>query len=136
MDESMNLDADQRANRRVWWSLAALFALILGGGLGFYLFYDIPDPDPATYAYDFKTSSTGENAFLVFDRDTETIRTAMRDDWNRLTSENDQLYKFEPGCEEALREHVEAHREFVDLFRKLVREAERPLAYPSEPSSF
>lgn len=130
MDESMNLEADQRANRRVWWGLAALFALILGGGVGFYLFYDIPDPDPATYAYDFKTSPSGENDFLVFERDTETIRTAVRDDWNRLTSENDRLYKFESGCEEALREHVEKHREFVERFQRLVRDAQRPLAYP------
>lgn len=124
------LDADRRANRRVWWSVAALFALILGAGLGFYLFYDIPDPDPATYAYDFKTSPSGENAFLVFERDTETIRNAMRDDWTRLISENDQLHKFESGCEESLREHVEAHREVVEFFQRLVRDAKRPLAYP------
>jgi hypothetical protein len=130
MDNSVMLDGDQRANRRVWWSVAALFALTLGAGVGVYLFYDIPDPEPATYAYDCKASPTGENLFLVFERDTETIRNAMRDDWTTLLSENDQLYRFEPGCEEALRAHVEKHREFVVQFQRLVREAERPLAYP------
>jgi hypothetical protein len=130
MDESMNLEADQRANRRVWWGVATLFGVVFGGAVGFYLLYDVSAPDPASYAYDFKESASGENAFSVFERDTDTIRNAMRDDWTKLIAENDRLHLFEPGCEEALREHVEAHREFVERFQRLVREAKRPLAYP------
>lgn len=130
MDESMNLEADQRANRRVWWGLATLFGVVFGGAVGFYLLYDVSAPDPASYAYDFKESASGENAFSVFERDTDTIRNAMREDWTKLIAENDRLHAFEPGCEEALRAHVEAHREFVERFQRLVREAKRPLAYP------
>ena len=54
----------------------------------------------------------------------------MRDDWTKLIAENDQLHLFEPGREEVMRAHVEAHREFVEWFQRLVREAKRPLAYP------
>jgi hypothetical protein len=130
MDESMNLEADQRANRRVWWGLATLFGVVFGGAVGFYLLYDVSAPDPASYGYDFKESASGENAFSVFERDTDTIRNAMREDWTKLIAENDRLHAFELGCEEALRAHVEAHREFVERFQRLVREAKRPLAYP------
>lgn len=130
MEESMTLEADRRTNRRVWWSVGALFVLIVGAGVAFYLFYDIPAPDPASYGYEFKPVSSGENAFLVFERDTEALRKAMREDWTNRLAESDLLHKFESGCEETLRAHVEAHREVGARFRQLVREAGRPLAYP------
>jgi len=129
-EKNMTGDADGRANRRMWWSLGVFFAVMLGVGLGFYLFYDIPPPDPAGYAYEFKPGSKGDDVFLVFDRDTELQRVAMQDDWTTRLSENDQLSRFEPGCEEVLRAHVEAHRDVVERFQRLVREAERPLVYP------
>lgn len=130
MKKAVEMDADRRTNRRVWWGVAVLLLLMVGGGVGFYLFYDVPAPDPASYAYEFKPVSIGENVFLVFDRETKALREAMREDWENRLSENDQLRRFEPGCEETLRAHVEAHSELREQLRKLVREAERPLAYP------
>jgi hypothetical protein len=129
-EEILNLDADRRTNRRVWWGVVGLLVVMLGAGAGFYLFYDIPDPDPASYAYEFKPVPRGENVLWVFERDTEAQRVAMQKDWQARQSENDKLSRFEPGCEETLRAHVEACRDLVERFQRLVREAERPLGYP------
>ncbi len=123
-------DAEARSNRRVWWGLAGVFVLLLGAAAWFYLFYDIPAPDPTIYHYDFKPVPPGENVIEVFARETETLRKAMQQDWTNRLAENEQLLKFEPGCETSLREHVEAHRELLEKFQRLMREAPRPLAYP------
>lgn len=126
---SPNEERDVRATRRVWWGLAAVFVMMLGIGAWFYLFYDLPPPDPATYHYDFKPVPPGENALEVFGRETENLRQAMKEDWNKRLSEDDHLSKLEPGCEESLRAHVEAHQELLQRYLRMVREAPRPLVY-------
>jgi hypothetical protein len=58
MDESMNVESDRRANRRVWWGLAALFGVVFGGAVDFYLLYDVSAPKLAIYAYEFNVMAS------------------------------------------------------------------------------
>ncbi len=133
--EAPSPELEVRANRRVWWGLVGVLALMLGLVAWFYLFYDIPPPDPATYHYDFKPVPPGENVLEVFERETENLRKAMNDDWSKRIQEDERLLKFEPGCEASLRAHVEAHRELLEKFQEFVREAPRSLTFPDVDSN-
>lgn len=126
--EALPPDLDDRASRRAWWGLAGAFAVLLGVTAWLYLFHDSPPPDPASYHYEFKPPP-GENALDSFAKETKALGTAMSQDWTKRMQEDDKLAKFEPGCEASLRAHVEAHRELLEKFQRLMREAPRPLTY-------
>jgi hypothetical protein len=115
--------------RRIWLSLTALFALLLGLLVYLYAFYDIPPPDPALYQVQFKPVPPGENALEAFARETKAMADACRQDWIDRTLDNDALRLMQPGCDPELKAYIDQHRPFLDRFWKLVNEAPRPLLF-------
>ena len=130
MNDDCPPDLVARSNRRVWWGMAGVFVVLLGTVAWFHLFHDLPPPDPSLYHHDFKPVPAGVNAIEEFARETEKLRKAMDEDWSKRLSEEDKLSNFEPGCEASLRAHLEANRELLAKFQRLVREAPRPLVHP------
>lgn len=121
---------EPREARRVWLTMVGLFLVLMALGLWVYGFYDIALPDPASYAIEFKRGREGENALVAFARVADPLREGLAEDWNRRLADDERLADFSPGCEESLAEHLKTHQKVLDAFWKLVREGERPLAYP------